>query len=141
MKKIIAIIVCLLTCLTAYADSEIESAIETAYSMLGHPYVFGTSGSETFDCSGFTRFCYELRDLPHSAKEQGYNGDRIERNDLTRGDLVFFDTVKDDDLCDHVGIYLGNNEFIHASSGKGEVTVSNINSKYYSQHFSWGRRL
>ena len=63
--------------------------------------------------------------------------------DLKAGDLVFFNTVSDDaDKCDHVGIYIGSNKFIHASSGKGEVTTSEIsNGNYYARTFSWGRRV
>ena len=57
-----------------------------------------------------------------------------------RGDLVFFDTVKDNDLCDHVGIYLGSNKFIHASSTQGKVVISTL-SGVYADTFSWGRRL
>ena len=60
---------------------------------------------------------------------------------LRRGDLVFFNTVSDGDLCDHTGIYLGSNMFIHASSGAGKVIVSNLSSGYYNRVFSWGRRV
>ena len=53
----------------------------------------------------------------------------------------FFNTVSDGDLCDHSGIYLGDLEFIHASSAKGEVVISKIEDNYYAERFSWGRRI
>ena len=69
-----------------------------------------------------------------------------DRKDLKVGDLVFFNTVDDgaSDLCDHVGIYIGDNEFIHASSAAGKVTISSLgtsSSSYYYRTFSWGRRI
>ena len=79
-----------------------------------------------------------------SPQSQGYD-DRmpeIAYADLARGDLVCFDTVgNDSDLSDHVGIYLGEGYFIHASSSAGKVIVSSMKSGYYKNVFSWGRRV
>ena len=56
--------------------------------------------------------------------------------------MVFFNTnLTDGDMCDHTGIYIGNGDFIHASSSAGKVIISNLNSGYYNQRFSWGRRI
>ena len=60
---------------------------------------------------------------------------------MRRGDIVCMDTVSDNDLSDHVGIYLGNSQMIHASSGGGEVIISSLSSGYYNRVFSWGRRI
>ena len=82
--------------------------------------------------------------LAHSAYSVGYNNkyQKISSiGELKRGDLVFLNTVSDSDLCDHTGIYLGSNSFIHASSGAGKVVVSNLGSGYYNRVFSWGRRV
>ena len=74
---------------------------------------------------------------------QGYNsGTKIEGLDnLQRGDIVCMNTVSDSDLSDHVGIYLGNKKMIHASSGAGEVIISDLSEGYYNRVFSWGRRV
>ena len=121
--------------------------IYVGQNQLGKKYVFATSGPNTFDCSGFTKYCFGKigKSLPHSAKSQGYNestGTKIlDAVDLVRGDLVFFNTSSDSDLCDHVGIYLGQQRFIHAGSGAGRIVVSKLNSSYYSRVYSWGRRV
>ena len=121
--------------------------VNLALQNLGASYVYGCSGPTSFDCSGLPYYCYlEIADieLPRSAYEQGYCDDymKIETIDeLQLGDLVFFNTESDNDLCDHSGIYLGNREFVHASSARGKVTISEIEDNYYEQRFSWGRRI
>lgn len=119
-----------------------------ATQQLDKPYVYATTGPRTYDCSGLVVYCYqEIFDitLPRSAKDLGYCDDyetikNIE--DLYKGDIVCFNTnLKDNDLSDHVGIYLGDNEFIHASSGKGHVIISPIDKGYYNERFSWGKRI
>ena len=60
---------------------------------------------------------------------------------LQPGDLVFFNTIADNDLSDHTGIYIGGGDFIHASSGGGHVMISSMLKGYYYTNFSWGRRV
>ena len=124
---------------------KIEYVIYVAQQQLGKPYVYGASGTSKYDCSGLTLYCYKQVgvSLPHSAQMQGYNsGTKIEGlANLQRGDIVCMNTVSDSDLSDHVGIYMGNNKMIHASSGAGEVIISNLGSGYYNRVFSWGRRV
>ncbi len=118
--------------------------IAAAMKQLGKPYVFGSTGMNSFDCSGFTMYAYKQVgiSLPHSAYMQGYNcGTKISFSQLVRGDLVCWNTVSDGDLSDHVGIYLGDGQAIHASSGTGKVIISSITSGYYQRVFSWGRAL
>ena len=75
----------------------------------------------------------------YKRQAQGYGkGTKLTKSQLKRGDLVFFNTISDSDRCDHVGIYLGDNQFIHASSGGGRVMISSL-SGYYERNFSWGR--
>ena len=125
---------------------KLEYVIYVAQQQLGKKYVFGSSGTSTFDCSGLTMYCFKQIGvkLAHSAYTQGY-GDTYakvsSKSSLRRGDLVFFNTMSDSDSCDHVGIYLGSNYFIHASSGAGKVVVSDLGSGYYSRVYSWGRRV
>jgi len=126
---------------------KLEYVIYVGQNQLGKPYVFASSGPNSFDCSGFTKYCFGKigKSLPHSAKSQGYNESTgvkiLDAVDLVRGDLVFFNTSSDSDLCDHVGIYLGSSRFIHAGSGAGKIVVSKLDSSYYSRVYSWGRRV
>ena len=125
---------------------KLEHVIYVAQNQLGKKYVFGATGTATFDCSGLTQYCFKQIGvtLKRTAYAEGYNDERPKISGvsgLRRGDLVFFNTVSDGDLCDHTGIYLGSNMFIHASSGAGKVIVSNLSSGYYNRVFSWGRRV
>lgn len=125
---------------------KLEYVIYIAQQQLGKKYVFGSAGTKTFDCSGLTMYCFKQIgvSLRHSAYSEGYNSNHQKISAISsmrRGDLVFFNTMSDGDLCDHVGIYLGNNYFIHASSGAAKVVVSNLASGYYNRVFSWGRRI
>jgi len=130
-------------------DERIEYAIYIGQLQLGKPYIYGTAGPNSFDCSGFTTYCFKKVNvsLGRSAYAQGYNsssGTKITNiSDLKRGDIVCFETISDSDSSDHVGIYLGGGYFIHASSGSGNgrrVCISNMNSGFYQREFTWGRR-
>ena len=126
-------------------SSTAEKIIATAKQYLGCSYVYGTSGPNTFDCSGFTQFVFKKYgySLLRSALQQGYNDnyEKLTRSELKMGDIVCFNTISDNDLCDHVGIYISDGNFIHASSGGGCVMISNLDSGYYNRVFSWGRRI
>lgn len=133
---------------TSKPTSQIDKLIELALDQLDKPYIYATRGPRSFDCSGLTLYCYrEIAgiSLGRSAQSQGYytNFPKIENySDLKRGDIVCFNTEEDDeDLTDHVGIYLGNGEFVHASSVAGKVIISTMSSGYYRRVFSWGLRL
>ena len=127
--------------------SKIEKTIFVAQKLVGLPYSDHPNPPGSFDCAGFTAFCYGAawKDiLKGSVRGQGYD-ERFERVEgagrLRRGDLVCFNTVDDSDLCDHVGIYLGKGYFLHASSVAKKVIVSQLKSGYYSRVFSWGVRV
>ncbi|MBQ3574384.1 MAG: SH3 domain-containing protein, partial [Clostridia bacterium] len=125
---------------------KLEYVIYVAQQQLGKKYVFGNEGPSTFDCSGLTYYCFKKIGvtLKRTAYADGYN-DKLQKisgtSALKRGDLVFFNTVSDSDLSDHIGIYLGKGYFIHASSGAGKVVVSDLSSGYYNRVYSWGRRV
>ena len=128
------------------SGQKLEHVIYAAQEKLGKPYVYGATGPNSFDCSGLTQYSFKKVSvsLKRSAYSQGYDSsyDKISgTGSLKRGDLVFFNTISDSDLSDHVGIYLGGGCFIHASSGGHKVVVSNITSGYYNRVFSWGRRI
>lgn len=124
------------------AINEIEL---NAKSFLGTPYVWGATGPSTFDCSGFTQWVY--RDIgitiPRVSRDQALVGQYIPYKNLQRGDMVFFDTKKHrTGVASHVGIYLGQGNFIHASSKGKKVVIYNFDEQdFYKKHFLWGRRL
>jgi cell wall-associated NlpC family hydrolase len=120
----------------------IDRITQVALSQMGKTYSWGATGPFKFDCSGFTQFVYEQNgiELPRVSREQAKEGEYIDRDSLRKGDLIFFSSSKSDDVH-HVGIYLGNGKFVHASSAKKRVTISSLNEKYYKKHFKWGRRL
>jgi len=116
-----------------------------AKSFLGVPYVWGATGPHKFDCSGFTQWVYRDAgiNIPRVSKDQARVGQFVSYNNLQRGDMVFFDTKKHrSGLVTHVGIYLGNGNFIHASSAGKKVVIYNFNNKtFYKKRFLWGRRV
>ncbi len=114
-----------------------------AKSKLGRRYVWGATGSRTFDCSGLTSYVYRKIgvNIPRTSRNQARYGRYIRRNQLRPGDLVFFDTNFRRRGVDHVGIYLGGGKFIHASSAKRKVIITSINKPFYAQRFRGGRRV
>lgn len=114
-----------------------------ALSHLDAPYVLGQAGPEKYDCSGLLLHCFRKHGLefPHSAEIIGYSFPTVEHPwQLLVGDIVCFDTINDRDPSDHVGIWLGGNSFVHASSGKGKIIISQLEG-YYLEHYTGGRRL
>ena len=94
------------------------------------------------DCSGFVRYVFEQVTgvtLPHSAREQAKVGESVPMDDLKPGDLVFFNTRRH--AFSHVGIYLGDNTFIHAPNRKSTVRVTSIDGRYWKARFNGARRL
>lgn len=122
-------------------SSKASAVISTAKSMLGVPYVWGGESATGVDCSGFIQYVLGKNgiSMPRTAAEQFGVGTSISRSNLRAGDLVFFETYKAG--ASHVGIYLGNGSFIHASSTKGEVTISNLGTSYYANHYIGARRV
>lgn len=121
-------------------DRESSKVIGMAKSLLGTRYVWGGTSRGGFDCSGFVG--YVMRNagisLPRTAIEQSSRGSYVPRSELRSGDLIFFNTRGG--RISHVGIYIGNNNFIHASSGKGRVIISAL-SGYYANRYVTGRRV
>jgi len=127
------------------SSSKARGIISLAKRKLGRRYVWGaTGGRNTFDCSGLTSYVYKHNGikLPRRAIAQSRVGKRISRRNLRKGDLIFFDTSRRRrGYVNHVGIYIGNNRFIHASSAKHKVVITSLNKPFYSQRFKIGRRL
>ena len=126
--------------------SSIRKDIEhKAKRFLGKPYVWGATGPECFDCSGFTQKVYRAVgiNLPRVSRNQARVGKLVRFNELKKGDMVFFDTSKKRvGRVNHFGIYHENGKFIHASSGKHRVVITNFSKKrFYKNRFLWGRRV
>lgn len=123
-----------------------ERAVMTAVEKLGCRYVFREDGPNKFDCSGLIKYCYSQFgiEFEHSAQVMGYDENYRTLHfpfQFAVGDLIFFDTVSSDrDACDHVGIWMGGNRFIHASSSKKKVMISEFED-YWVEKFSWGKRI
>ncbi len=101
----------------------------------------GREPSTGFDCSGFVRYVFRQgigADLPNTSAAQFSAGQKIARNDLRSGDLVFFRTAGK--RISHVGIYVGDGEFIHAPSSGKRVSVSRLAEPYWSHHFAGAKR-
>lgn len=146
--------------------------LTSAVEELGKPYIYGTQGPNTFDCSGFTSYVYKKNgiNIPRTSAMQAEKGEWVEKEDLRAGDLIFFDTrkieklkvfVSDEDSnpiiegsngkeggktiikpskVTHVGMYIGDGKFIHASSGARQVVITDLSLKYYSDRYYGARR-
>ncbi len=122
-----------------------EEIILTAKNYLGTEYIWAANGPYAFDCSGFTKYVYKKNGitLPRYSGHQAKVGIKVSYNELEKGDLVFFDTEKKfNKKVNHVGIYMGDGKFIHASSAKKKVIITNFNQKtFYKKRFLWGERV
>lgn len=114
-----------------------------ALDLLGIRYKRGGNTPENgLDCSGFVRLVYKDAlgaELPRTAQEISKIGEHIEIKDLQPGDLVFYNTLRKG--FSHVGIYLGDNKFIHSPSAGGQVRVENMDIAYWKKRFNGGRRI
>jgi peptidoglycan endopeptidase LytE len=123
------------------AGQAVKKVLSLASSFLGTRYVYGGSGPSGFDCSGFVRYVFQAVgfNLPHDAEEQAGYGKPVDRSSLQPGDLVFFSYYGSPGIG-HVGIYTGQDRFIHASSRAG-VIYSSLNQDYYRENYKGARRL
>lgn len=120
-------------------DRKAQIVVSFAKQFLGTPYVWAGASPKGFDCSGFTSYIFSQYgiDLPHAADGQFKAGVQVSQPRL--GDLVFFTTYEAGPS--HVGIYIGNDQFIHASSGAGEVSITPLSKPYYSSRYLGARRV
>ena len=114
-----------------------------AKQYLGAPYKFGGYSFKTgIDCSGYVKKIFSKFnvELPRTARDIYYNtGTRVAKSQLQTGDLVFFRTYAS--YPSHVGIYMGNGQFIHASSGARKVSITSLNKKYYTKRYIGAKRI
>jgi len=115
--------------------------VKTSRTFLGVPYLWGgTNAEEGFDCSGLTMTVYRLNglDLPRTSVQQFEAGEAVDREELQRGDLVFFATAGGRKVS-HVGIYIGGDRFIHAPGRGKRIRVDSLDSSYYAKRYLGAR--
>lgn len=127
--------------LAELAGEDTPALIRRAMGYLGAPYRRGGSSARGFDCSGFALHIYRQFgvNLPHSSAAQSQVGKPVARHELQPGDLVFFRTRGR--RISHVGIYIGNGKFIHASSSRGRVRIDSLTEGYYNKRYAGARRV
>lgn len=117
--------------------------ISTAMELVGVPYRRGgTNASSGFDCSGFVRNVYAQalgHELPRIARDQAKVTTKIQKNELQPGDLVFFNTMRR--AFSHVGIYVGDGQFIHAPRPGASIRIEHMSTSYWSKRFNGARRV
>ncbi|MBZ0105571.1 MAG: C40 family peptidase [Sulfuricella denitrificans] len=121
----------------------VADTLSYALNLIGVNYKYGGSQPSTgFDCSGYVSHVFRQMaglSLPHNALAMSRLGKKISPDELKPGDLVFFNTLKRS--FSHVGIYVGNNRFVHAPSSGGGVEVVSMQDKYWEHRFNGARRL
>ena len=127
----------------AQSSGQGQEIADYALQFLGYRYVYGGSSPSGFDCSGFTSYIYKQfgYKLNRSASDQLDNGTPVSRSELQPGDLVMFKKGGSSKRASHVGLYIGNNQFIHASTSKVGVIISRMSDAYYTTGFVGGRRI
>ena len=131
------------TAISSTSDS-IVSLIDTGLGYLGIRYRKGGNGPESggFDCSGLVKKVFGTSmglSLPRTAAEMAKVGDKVNKQGLIPGDLVFFNTMNR--AFSHVGIYLGESRFLHSPTTGGVVRIENMDVSYWRKRFNGGRRV
>ncbi|HVE70369.1 MAG TPA: C40 family peptidase [Thermoanaerobaculia bacterium] len=123
-------------------DAQPKGMVDRALSWIGVKYRFGGQDEKKgFDCAGLVRRAFSrVVDLPRTAASQFTQGFFVEREDLQPGDLVFFKNTYKKGIS-HVGIYIGDGQFVHAASSRRAVVVDRLASTYFSSRFAGGRRI
>ncbi|MFK2826090.1 C40 family peptidase [Bacillus sp. B190/17] len=146
MKKWVTTIICsfilsisLLVPAHSASAASADSVIAEAQKYIGTPYRWGGTTPKGFDCSGFIQYAHKQVGihLPRTAAQMYQKGTAVEKSAMQPGDLIFFSTYKKG--ASHVGIYLGNNEFIHSAS-KG-VRIDKVSNSYYQKRYLGSKRI
>jgi len=130
----------------ATRSATLLTIVDYAKKYIGTPYKWASSGPSSFDCSGFTSFIFKQFGIKllRTSVTQSKTGEELTKENLGMGDLVFFDTSGvNNGKISHVGIYIGDGEFIHASSGKNarKVIISDLNEGYYERTYVTARSI
>lgn len=127
---------------TTETNKSADAIVAYAKTFQGYPYVYGTNGPSSFDCSGFVQYVYKHfgYSLSRSSKTQANDGVAVSKSNLQPGDILIFKNTAKTEIG-HVGIYIGNGQFIHASNPKTGVTISSLSSASYQQRYVTARRI
>jgi cell wall-associated NlpC family hydrolase len=121
----------------------VQKLISDALGLVGLRYRRGGTDAETgFDCSGFVGYLFRERlglDLPRTSRDISRTGEPVEKSELEPGDLVFFNTMRR--AFSHVGIYLGNNQFVHSPRSGRAVRVEDMSDRYWTKRYNGARRV
>ena len=122
-------------------NKKISKVLSTLKSKVGKPYIYGAAGPNSFDCSGLTYYCYKQVGiyLNRSALDQSRNGRHVSKSNLKPGDLIFFNSGTN--RIRHVGMYIGNNKFIHSPSPGKKVRYESLSTSYYVKGYMTARRI
>ena len=114
--------------------------VAEAKKHLGKKYVWGATGPNTFDCSGLTQYCHKKLgiSIPRTSLAQSNSGKSVSKSNLQMGDLIFWKTTSA--KVGHVGMYVGNGQFIHAPNSRSVVKIDSLNNSYYSNRYVNARR-
>lgn len=126
---------------TSAVVSKGEEVVDYAKTLLGKAYVYGGVGPNSFDCSGFTQYIYSKFgvNLLHSAAAQSIIGTTVSKANLQLGDMVFFS--QGGSSIGHVGIFVGNNSFIHAANPQKGVVITSLSDGYYTKNYKTAKRV
>jgi len=127
-----------------FSEVDKKKLLDYAKYFKGGKYIWGGTSPKGFDCSGYVQYLYKKHDvnLPRTAWAQSKKGLPVDKKDLQKGDLLFFLTDKKRGIpVTHVGIYIGNGEFIHAASKKKGIIISPITHGHYAKTFVSARRV
>lgn len=118
-----------------------RAVLQVAQSRIGSPYKYGGAGPDAFDCSGLVTYAYRQVGVavPRTAAQQFAAATPVKRSELRPGDLVFFRL--ESRSVSHVGIYAGDNRFVHAPQRGGNVRVASLDEEYFRRNFAGGGRL
>lgn len=127
---------------TTESNKSADAIVAYAKTFQGYPYVYGSNGPSSFDCSGFVQYVYKHfgYSLSRSSKTQANDGVAVSKSNLQPGDILIFKNTAKTEIG-HVGIYIGNGQFIHASNPKTGVTISSLSSASYQQRYVTARRI
>ena len=126
----------------APVGERVQGVLKRALSLLGTPYRWGGTTTAGFDCSGLVAYVFRTTmgiELPRVSRDQANTGRRVERAALAAGDLVFFSRTGRN--IDHVGIYLGEGQFVHSPRTGRDVMVSRMDTGYWSGRFMRAQRV
>jgi cell wall-associated NlpC family hydrolase len=127
----------------AEPEGRVQTVLKRALALLGTPYRWGGNSPDSgFDCSGLVGYVFRTAlgiELPRVSRDMANDGEKVERTALTAGDLVFFS--RRGKRVDHVGIYVGNGQFVHAPRTGKDVMVSDLDTGYWNGKFLQARRV